>query len=298
MTRDLPALIHAQGEPFGDAGVYAEFRLYQRARESGIKVMLSGHGADELLGGYRRYYGARLASLLRSGSLNGAYRFWRTVDGHSGGGPSCLAGAADLLLPHAVRRLGRRLVGRELVPEWINWEWFRQRGVQDASTRTPYDGGVLAGELRHSLIHGLPHHLRYEDRNAMAHSIENRVPFLTPELVSLLLSLPEDYAIGSDGTTKAVFRAAMRGIVPPEILDRRDKIGFQVPQDEWLAMSPTYVEGLLSGEECRQIRPFRRDVMTRCWQKANSSPASMNSSMVWRWLSTIEWTKHIDAVYD
>jgi asparagine synthase (glutamine-hydrolysing) len=68
----------------------------------------------------------------------------------------------------------------------------------------------------------------------MAFSIESRVPFLTLPIVDFLLSLPEDYLISDIGETKHIFREAMRGIVPNEILDRKDKIGFTTPEKTWL----------------------------------------------------------------
>ena len=81
---------------------------------------------------------------------------------------------------------------------------------------------------------GLSHLLRYEDRNSLSHSIESRVPFLTIDMAEFLLSLPENYLLSDDGVTKYVFREAMRGIVPDQILDRKDKIGFETPDNQWL----------------------------------------------------------------
>lgn len=77
---------------------------------------------------------------------------------------------------------------------------------------------------------GLPQLLRHGDRNSMRFSVESRVPFLTLELVDLLLSMPEEYLISQNGETKNIFRAAMRGIVPDDVLNRRDKIGFATPK--------------------------------------------------------------------
>jgi asparagine synthase (glutamine-hydrolysing) len=68
----------------------------------------------------------------------------------------------------------------------------------------------------------------------MYFSVESRVPFLTTNFASLMLSLPEAYLLSDSGETKSVFRAAMRGIVPDEILDRRDKIGFETKDKAWL----------------------------------------------------------------
>ena len=67
----------------------------------------------------------------------------------------------------------------------------------------------------------------------MAFSLENRVPFLTTALADFAFSLPDDLLIGPDGTTKRLFRAAMRGVVPDSVLDRRDKIGFATPERRW-----------------------------------------------------------------
>ena len=60
----------------------------------------------------------------------------------------------------------------------------------------------------------------------MAHSVESRVPFLNVELVNFVLSLPENFIVSNKGISKSIFREAMRGIVPEEILSRKDKLGF------------------------------------------------------------------------
>jgi len=66
LPRDLDDLILAQDEPFGSTSIYAQYRVFRSARENGIKVMLDGQGADELLAGYSRYYVARALSCVRN----------------------------------------------------------------------------------------------------------------------------------------------------------------------------------------------------------------------------------------
>ena len=68
----------------------------------------------------------------------------------------------------------------------------------------------------------------------MRWSIESRVPFLTIGMAEFLLGLPEHYLVSSTGESKRILRAAMRGLVPDEILDRRDKVGFATPEQDWL----------------------------------------------------------------
>jgi asparagine synthase (glutamine-hydrolysing) len=80
---------------------------------------------------------------------------------------------------------------------------------------------------------GLPELLRYEDRNSMSHSLEARVPLLDHRLVELAFSLPGDELIRR-GETKSVFRRALADLLPPEVAQRRDKLGFVTPESRFL----------------------------------------------------------------
>jgi asparagine synthase (glutamine-hydrolysing) len=80
----------------------------------------------------------------------------------------------------------------------------------------------------------LPDLLRYADRDSMAHSREVRLPFLDRRVAEFALSLPAEF-LYRDGMTKAVLREAVRGVVPDIVLDRRDKVGFEPPQDSWFS---------------------------------------------------------------
>ena len=79
----------------------------------------------------------------------------------------------------------------------------------------------------------LPRYLRWEDRNSMCHSIEARVPFLDYRLVEFCHSLPIEYLDAKD-SPKRLLSAAMDGVLPNKIKNRKDKKGFTTPQDEWM----------------------------------------------------------------
>ena len=79
----------------------------------------------------------------------------------------------------------------------------------------------------------LPVLLRYEDKNSMAHSIETRLPFLDYRLLETSLSLPGSLKI-RDGWTKWILRKAMDGRMPDAIVWRKNKFGFEAPEDIWL----------------------------------------------------------------
>src|SRR4029077_3784141 len=95
--------------------------------------------------------------------------------------------------------------------------------------------GPLRRELLRQAFHtSLPGLLRYADRNSMAHSREVRLPFLDRRVAEFALSLPAEF-LYRDGLTKSVLRNAVRGIVPDAVLDRRDKVGFEPPQNSWFS---------------------------------------------------------------
>lgn len=236
IAADLDRLVDAQDEPFGSLSIYAQFRVFRQAREAGIRVMLDGQGADEMFAGYPQYLPAKVASCVRSGRWIGVARFLRRAGGLWPGGTwSLLAAGLGGLLPPRVQAPLRRVFSKELMPVWLRADWFADRGVTPTALCDGAEGTALRARLRHALqVSSLPMLLRYEDRNAMAHSIESRVPFLTTTLVEFVAALPESFLLADDATTKAVFRRAMEGLVPQAILDRRDKIAFTTPEAHWL----------------------------------------------------------------
>jgi asparagine synthase (glutamine-hydrolysing) len=68
----------------------------------------------------------------------------------------------------------------------------------------------------------------------MAHSREVRLPFLNHELVEFLFSLPAEYKI-HNGWTKYLMRKSFENTLPKEIAWRKDKIGYEPPQKEWMS---------------------------------------------------------------
>jgi asparagine synthase (glutamine-hydrolysing) len=137
---------------------------------------------------------------------------------------------------------------------------------------------------------GLPGLLRHGDRNSMRFSVESRVPFLTTDLADFLLGLPEDYLISSSGETKRLLRAAMRGIVPNEVLDRRDKIGFATPEYAWLRQMAPTVRGWLS--EGATLPFIHYDALIAEFDAVMEGRRPF-SWQVWRWVNLIRWHTHL-----
>lgn len=241
LDRDLSDLIQTQGEPFGSSSIYAQYRVFKAARDAGITVALDGQGADEMLAGYDGYPSDAFHSLLDRHRYLDVVRFFKRWAQWPGRGyRTALIMLMQVFVPNSLRGFAFRLMGRKAKPSWLNVEYCSEHGVRmhpPPRRKSAHDpqGRRLAGALREALTgNGLASLLRHGDRNSMRWSVESRVPFLTIEIAEFLLRLPEAYLLGPDGETKRIFRAAMRGIVPDEILDRRDKIGFQTPEQDWL----------------------------------------------------------------
>lgn len=148
-------------------------------------------------------------------------------------------------------------------------------------------GRQLANALRSDLMNGgLQSLLRHGDRNSMRWSVESRVPFLTIPLVEFVLSLPENYLISNKGETKSVFKAAMRGIVPDEILDRKDKIGFNTPEGDWLKkMDPNQ---WINRDLIKSFSFFKSETLISHLEDQFSGKKPWHSQS-WRILNFLKW---------
>lgn len=292
LASDLDHIIQCQGEPFGSSSIYAQYRVFQKARDEKVIVVLEGQGADELLAGYMGYPGFRILSLLERGQVWKAHLFaknWGRYPGRS----YFLAWQylAQLVLPDFAYNLAKKYLVRESVPSWLRADILKKSQVrleQDRVKLSPENKGRRVTEqLAKSLQNrGLPALLRHGDRNSMNFSIEGRVPFLTTSFAEFLLSLPEEYLISDLGETKSIFRDAMRGIVPDAILDRKDKVGFETPEKKWfIELAPQVRNWLADADNI----PFLNSAeLVRHFDDIIEGKKPF-SWQVWRWVNYVRW---------
>jgi asparagine synthase (glutamine-hydrolysing) len=294
LSKDIRDTIKFQGEPFGSTSIYAQYCVFQAAALDGIKVMLDGQGADEMLGGYAQYQGSRLASIVRSGNIGRALSFLRAQGAWNDRSiQNVLYLAANTFIPAGLRPVARRLVGHADELPSANMAWFQEHGTILGS---PFfvngSRSQLRDDLKQSIAETMAPLLRYEDRNSMAHSIESRVPFLTADLASTVVSLPESLLVNDQGVSKHVFREAMRGIVPDPILDRRDKIGFATPEKDWL-LNPAQTPLIADAISAAQDNPALDAMGLRMLSKKSLSGKVPYSSTLWRSLNFALWYREV-----
>jgi asparagine synthase (glutamine-hydrolysing) len=233
----LPDIVRMQDEPVADPAAVPTFFICKFASRS-VRVVLTGEGGDELLGGYPRYGWLRLGERLRRrpGLTAAAAALLRALPRELSGG-------------RAIRRLGTLVGTAPLAERHLDWVATMSGDVQRALTG---DGGwgatsgfvrrlldrVGTGDTVHDLMYldfktWLPDDVLVKtDRMSMAASVEARVPFLDHRLVEFAAGLPASVKVKSLGT-KALLRRALRRDLPAATL-RRPKRPFLVPLRQWL----------------------------------------------------------------
>jgi asparagine synthase (glutamine-hydrolysing) len=292
-ARDMDDFITAQDEPVGGPSVYAQYLVYRRAREEGVKVVMDGQGADEIFAGYNEFLVTRLLSLCRSLRPLEALRFYRHVS------------ANQPKLGKSLRRIGTRMLPRTLRTrvrrdaDLLNADWFEQRGINTGRPPWAAQSAYTTRDLLHELMSRTqnPMQLRYSDRNAMAFGVENRVPFLTPQIVEFMFRLPEEHLISPDGARKHVLRAALRGIVPDAVLDRKDKLGFQKPHRSTMIGLRPYVEQVLANDAASYVSALNFKKVQEQWADVLSDKCPFDYR-AWRWINLIRWAELTNARFD
>jgi asparagine synthase (glutamine-hydrolysing) len=291
----LPRVVDMLDEPIGDPAAINTVLMCQAAREAGVKVLLSGMGADELFGGYRKHLacvlGARYQMLpqsLRSRVVAPSVDRLPVVAGGRGLRYSRWAkrflSFADLPEEAAFRRSYTLydppelsgLLGPELAPH--------VQGVVDAHHNLYTDSQLSDHVNRMCLtdtrvfLPGL--NLAYTDRSSMAVSTEVRVPFVDPYVFRAAFSFRGSQKI-KGRTQKVPLRAVAEEWLPRDVVDR-PKASFGAPLRAWVTneLGPLIDDVLVDGElvssgflrrpPLRQMvidqRSGRRDQSKQLWQ--------------------------------
>lgn len=221
-------LILLQERPFGSASIFAQYTVMGLAAENGVKVLLDGQGADEMLGGYYPFAGAYLIGLLRNGKPQKFRKEYANLKKNFNPKMNlAMLRSAYYAMPKSVQLMGRK-------KQRLGFDLLSQNAKTMANDlQQPDRGDVDFTELSiKSVTFGLYELLQYEDRNAMAFSIESRVPYLDHRLVEWAVTQPVENKIHG-GWTKFPIREALEKDGLSELAWRVDKLGFVAPQDKW-----------------------------------------------------------------
>ena len=263
---ELPALVRFRDAPVAEPSDIPIYLLSKEARRT-VKMVLTGEGSDEFLGGYpkhvfERYVAAYqcVPALLRHGLLE----------------PLVQA------LPYRFRRAKTAIVNlgledwQERMARWFGAISSKERDALVAlrlqASELPSSPVVMIPERGNTALRSilcfdqtswLPDNLLERgDRMTMAASLEARMPFMDHELAAFVSALPDNMRVRGR-TTKWILREAMKRLLPAEILER-PKVGFRVPVNEWFrGTMKDYLFDHLLGAGSRTSGYYNRPVLEK-----------------------------------
>ena len=291
--QSLPDIVHHQDEPIADPVCVPLYHLAKRTKEAGVTVVQIGEGSDEVFFGYGAYVQVMAA----------ARRLWKV----------------ERMVPRSVLGAAARAYGRlkpgllaEFAYESVRYgvpapnrtlgmtdrEKARLLGAEhDAHTSSSAYLRALIGSasdpeqlvdvaLAHETLIRLPELLLMRvDKMTMAASVEGRAPFLDRDLVEYVARLPLSVRYAA-GVTKAPLKAAMRGLVPDDVLDRPKK-GFGAPVWRWSTTMRRLADLALMREPMREY--FLPSVVQ---EMLAASPTHRQGFQVWVLLNFALWHYH------
>lgn len=262
----------------------SQYFMMKEISKHGIKVILSGQGADDYLGGYMHSYYRFYAEMLRSFRwLRGIREFsYQQKRQHLGVG-NCMQVILKSLLSNYLSETSLyRLEYDHYYPSTMN---INARNTIQLDERAK--SKMTNFHLQLLQQSSLPDLLHYEDRNSMAFSIESRVPFLDHRLVELGLSSDADLKI-RNGYTKYVLRESMKNILPTAIYSRTDKKGFVTPGEvKWLRGN---LKNLLD-VNFKEVDFLNQKVISKL-VTAFKNGDDKHANLVWRITALNYWLQH------
>ncbi len=266
----LPRAVWHLEQPLASATFLPLYRLYEACHAAGLKVILTGEGADELFAGYGWYRGDRLVRALQALPQGGRRLLARlpmsdgarralTVDGGAAARFVAWQSIGDLppadLLMDAAR-------GHDLGTLW----------------EPPAQGASALWQLQVTETHSrLPDFINAEvDAMSMAHSVEARVPYLDHTLWESVMTWPDEWRARWGQPEKWLLRRVYAPLLPPAIVQRR-KQGLASPHALWWRQTrlPDWAEEALRPQTLAATGWFRPDGVLACRQAHQSGRTNL-----------------------
>lgn len=257
--------------PCAGPGSFPQYMVSQLASKH-VKVVLGGQGGDEIFGGYARYLVAYFEQCIKA-AIEGSYQSGNYVVTIESIIPNL--GALREYKP-MIRQLWRdglfgdidqryfRLIDRsEGTSDEVAWGELDKDGVYERfaaifNNKDNVRKEAYLDKMTHFDFKTLlPALLQVEDRMSMAHGLESRVPLLDHPLIEFAASIPADLKFAG-GKMKNLIKTVFADILPRQLVERRDKMGFPVPLREWYSGDlRDFVSDTFNGQRARE-RPFMR----------------------------------------
>lgn len=288
LEKEMDEMIHHMEEPLRSISTYSQWCLMKGVKECGVTVLLEGQGADELLGGYHWYYNDYFHDLLSSFSL---VKFLREV--------SCYSKYHKNKPAYIVLNVFKSWLKQKL-PSKLRPKNKLKLLTRDIGRIDQNDSRLFKYKLGAQLNFGLRCLIRellnYGDKTSMRFSVENRVPFLDYRLVEFVTVLPLSQKI-CNGKTKSLLRESLKSLLPSEIYNRYDKLGFATPQEKWQQNElKKIIQKELNNSGVLESKYFEKE-RTKEYINEYFKGKHNDYSFVWRCYNFSRWLKLYNVKY-
>lgn len=278
---DIDKLTYHQDEPYTGATVFAQWCVFKKIHETGIKVVLDGQGSDEILLGYFSFFPFHLKRQLLN-PVKFMLEYFRGINTTQLG----MSKFTQNLIYFNTGSVRYRHVMRNS-NAFVNGDF-----TNSMNRRELFNEMIAAKSLKDNRLSNLwnislPSLLRYEDKNSMAFSVEARIPFLDHRLVEYIFSIPYEKLIHK-GWTKHVLRESLKGKIPEDIRMRKGKLAFSVPQKKWMKEKSDYISRTFT-EDFRSGKYIDKDKILNIIKSGN-----FNDKILYRAFALEKWMKVFD----
>jgi asparagine synthase (glutamine-hydrolysing) len=289
MIEEFEKLVYAQDIPFLSSSTYSQFKVMELASNNGVTVTLDGQGADELFGGYAPHYSSWMMNALKNfqlgsflsgtANMNSNFSNWKMITSFPA--KFKLAKMFTGSFINSVYAKGKPELAY-LQPEF--WSTHNERLSLLFDKFNSNFNEFLASQFMGDEFKNL---MRTGDRNAMNFSIESRMPFADDiHLIESTFMIPSVYKI-RNGYSKSLLRHAARGMVPSEILSRRDKVGFATPESMWFREVSHELHKMIQKEADEYVL---WDSLFDNWDNLIADPGA-TTARIWRYINFAVWRK-------
>ncbi len=284
LFQELEAVVAMLNEPVPSTSVYASFKVYEFAKKY-VKVMLDGQGADESLGGYGYFRGVYYIELIKKfrilDLIKQVYEEIFLTKSYEG-----IKAFFFYLLPSSLKesiiRSQKKYLGKKI----------RKCKASPIISNQLWNASSLRESFLAHFEFKLEHLLTWGDKTSMANSIEVRYPFLDYRFVEKAIGI-EGENLFKNGFNKAILRDAVKGIVSESILEKRAKVGFETPEDEWfrLPLFQNLIWKLLDSELLNSRGYINSKKAKKLYQKHLDKKINI-SGEIWKWINLELWCRN------
>lgn len=291
-----------QEAPVWSASVFALHCLYKEISAMGTKVILEGHGGDELLAGYPYLIEAAVSSYTRSGKWANAWQAAQCLnDTKNPVLEEIRTPVLSILLKSCVhsrtqglqsrlKTMYRKIKGSHMEACYVRPDIYRsfQPPEETYTTGTPLSQCLLTS-FRQRI---LPIILRVIDRATMAYGIESRAPYLDYRLVQYLFSCPDEDKV--QRYSKHIMRDAAREWVPENVRLRTEKLGFAIAAKEWFNERGVkdYLADVFHSTDLRSCGLFETASLVKDFDRGYTNGFTIpDTARIWEVLNIYLWHK-------